>query len=144
MGRLLDDMSLVLDCSVTIAWCFDDEASDFADGVLDRVVQDGCIVPPLWYLEVANVLLVAERRNRINQIQSNEFIELLNALPIQTDMLMGQRVFGHSVPLGRRFGLSAYDSAYLELTQRTGFELATADSRLAHAATELGIHLVGR
>ena len=137
MGRLLDDMSLVLDCSVTIAWCFDDEASDFADGVLDRVVQDGCIVPPLWYLEVANVLLVAERRNRINQIQSNEFIELLNALPIQTDMLMGQRVFGHSVPLGRRFGLS-------ELTQRTGFELATADSRLAHAATELGIHLVGR
>ena len=136
-------MSLVLDCSVTMAWCFEDEASDFADRVLDRVVRDGCIVPPLWYLEVANVLLVAERRNRIDQTHSDEFIDLLNALPIQTDMLMGQRVFGHSIPLGRRFNLSAYDSAYLELAQRTGFELATADSRLAGAAAELGLRLVG-
>ena len=55
----------VLDCSVGMAWCFEDEADRYADGVLDRLVEETALVPPLWPLEIANVLVVAERRRRL-------------------------------------------------------------------------------
>ena len=122
-----------------MAWCFEDEASAFSDQLLNRVAQDGCVVPPLWHLEVANVLLVAERRGRVEPTQSTEFLDLLSALTIQTDLLTAQRAFPHTLPIGRQLGLSAYDSAYLELAQRTSLRLATLDSRLAAAAPQMGL-----
>ena len=57
--------ALVLDCSLAIAWCFEDEASAAADAILERVRDDGALVPALWVWEVANVLTLAARRGRI-------------------------------------------------------------------------------
>ena len=74
--------AFVLDVSVTMAWCFKDEASDDTWALLDRLTADTAIVPGIWSAEVANVLLVAERRQRIDTADARTFIARLMALPI--------------------------------------------------------------
>ena len=54
-----------LDCSVTMGWCFESEADSYTRAVLSALPRGPAVVPPLWLTEVANVLLVAERRRRI-------------------------------------------------------------------------------
>ena len=66
----------VVDANVTMAWCFEDEVTDDTEAVLDRLRSEQAIVPAIWPLEVANVLLVAERRGRISEAQINRFIRL--------------------------------------------------------------------
>src|SRR5664279_2945569 len=78
-------MPVVIDASVTMAWCFDDEATPLTDGVLDRLREDEAFVPSLWQLEVANVLLGAERRGRITEAQATRFLDLLMQLRIRVD-----------------------------------------------------------
>ena len=70
--------ALVLDCSVTMAWCFEDECDELADAVLGVFGETEVWVPALWPIEVANVLLVAERRGRLTSAGSARFIELLS------------------------------------------------------------------
>ncbi len=69
----------VLDCSVTMAWCFEDEGNDFTESVLNRLSESKAIVPTIWSLEVANVLLVAKRKKRILEFQCSRFIDALSA-----------------------------------------------------------------
>jgi predicted nucleic acid-binding protein len=69
----------VIDSSVAMAWCFEDEASDATDAVLDRLNEECAVVPAIWPLEVANVLLVAERRGRLSEAQASRFLELLSS-----------------------------------------------------------------
>jgi len=71
----------VLDCSVTMAWAFDDEDVPRAAGMRDRLGEDLAVVPAIWALEVGNALLVAERRQRISRAESVRFVEILRALP---------------------------------------------------------------
>ena len=59
-------MSLVLDCSATLAWAYDDETTDPIRAVWERIGDSGAVVPTLWRLEVANSLTVAVRRKRID------------------------------------------------------------------------------
>ena len=73
--------AFVLDTSVTIAWCFEDEVTPYTEAVLDRLETTTALVPPVWQLEVANVLLVGERRKRLTQAQTARFVQLLRALP---------------------------------------------------------------
>lgn len=122
-----------------MCWCFEDQASAQTDAILDRVATAGALVPPLWHLEVSNVLLGAERRGLLAEHQSQEFIDLLSALPIQTDLLMAQRALTATMALARQFTLTAYDAAYLELAHRSGLELATCDAKLETAAKRLGV-----
>jgi len=132
----------VLDASVTFAWCFADEASEAADALLDRVERDGAIVPGVWPLEVANVLLVAERRRRITPEIAGRFVDLLAALPIVVDDETGSRALGDTIDLARRLALTAYDAAYLELAKRRGLALATRDSDLRKAAAKSLVKLL--
>ena len=133
----------VLDCSVTMAWCFDDEADGYADAVLDGLVDGTAVVPSLWPLEIANVLLVAERRGRLNKADSARFLELLGALPIAVDGETHGRAIGAIVLLGREHGLSSYDTAYLELAMRENVPLASLDQPLRLAAEGSGVSLLG-
>lgn len=55
-------MPFVVDNSVAMAWCFEDEANPYTESVLDRLQADEAVVPSIWPLEAANVLLLAERR----------------------------------------------------------------------------------
>ena len=126
----------VIDTSITMAWCFEDEASDVAEAALEALRHDTAAVPCIWPLEVANVLLVAQRRNRLTEAQAARFVDLLAALPIDVE---------HAVPIadiagaGQRHGLTAYDASYLVLARRLGARLVTLDARLAAAATRAGV-----
>lgn len=134
-------MPFVVDASTTMAWCFEDEATTETDAILDRLRQDHALVPPLWEYEVANVLLVAERRTRTTEFQSTRFLALLSQLPIHVSLLP-QPAFALTA-IGRRHHLSAYDSAYLELASREGVALASQDNKLRRAAEASGIPLLG-
>ncbi|WP_392476288.1 type II toxin-antitoxin system VapC family toxin [Nostoc sp. C110] len=135
-------MQFVLDCSVAISWCLVDENNPTANAILAIMPDAEAFVPGIWSLEIANVLLVAERRNRMTQDQSEEAITLLQSLLIQVDTATDANALGATLTLGRQEGLAAYDAAYLELALRLGLPLATIDQRLAEAATRCGVDLV--
>lgn len=131
----------VLDCSTTMAWCFSDETSPRADAVLAALEEEEAVVPNHWPLEVANVLAVAERRQRIAAARSDNFLEYLNSLPIAVDDQSPQKAFDAVLPLARRWRLSAYDAAYLELALRLRCPLASLDAGLNEAAVGAGVPL---
>ncbi len=130
---------LVLDCSLTMAWCFEDEGSELADKVLDNLADTEAWVPSLWTFEVANVLLVAERRGRITPAESIRFVTLLGDLPILIDGSAHERALGSILSIGRDLGLSAYDATYLDLAMRLGAVMATGDEKLREACRKSGI-----
>lgn len=132
----------VLDASVTLAWCFADEASEAADALLARVERDGAVVPGLWPFEIANVLLAAERRRRLTAANADRFVDLLAALPIVIDDETISRALGDTIELARRHKLTAYDAAYLELARRRRLPLATRDAELRNAAPVAGVKLL--
>lgn len=133
-------MPLVIDASVTMAWCFEDETTPATEAVLDQLGSESAVVPPLWTLEVTNVLLVAERRRRITEAQSVRFLDLLSQLPIRVDVTAYE--VATIMSIGRRHGLSAYDAAYLALAERLGAPLATLDDRLRAACRSAGVALL--
>jgi predicted nucleic acid-binding protein len=130
----------VVDTSVTMAWCFADEATPATEAVLDLFTGDEALVPALWSPEVANVLLMAERRGRLNEAQASRFLNLLRQLPIEVDE--GPIDLAGLVATGRRHQLSAYDASYLMLAERAGAPLATLDRKLAEAAGRAGVRLL--
>ena len=129
----------VLDCSITMAWCFDDEATPYTNAVRDQLANLRAVVPSLWPLEVANVLLIGERRKRLDQARSLRFVSLINALPILIDDETNNRAFAEITHLARGYQLSAYDATYLELAIRRGLPLASLDAKLRAAAQAGGV-----
>ena len=125
---------LVVDASVTMSWCYPDEHSGYAYRVLEELELRQGVVPGLWALEVANALLVGERRGRLSAADVSRFLELLKALSLTVDSQTPQRAFTGALPLARAHGLSVYDAAYLELAMREGLMLATLDRNLRKAA----------
>ncbi len=133
--------SFVVDNSIVITWCFQDEANDYADAVLNSLTDAAAIVPSVWPLEVLNVLLVAERRQRLQQTDSARFLALLSQLPILVDQSRLEGRMGELLALGRANQLSSYDASYLELAMRLGVPIATLDQRLMAAASNVAVPL---
>ncbi len=133
----------VVDNSVTMAWCFEDEASPFTDAVQELLIENTAYVPSIWPLEVANVLVVAERKERISKADSNHFLALFSELPIVVERTRSETVFHDILPLARTYGLSSYDASYLELAIRKGLPIASMDKAIIRAAKDLEILLVG-
>jgi predicted nucleic acid-binding protein len=131
----------VVDCSVTMAWCFADELDEYADSVLGALSSNEATVPSLWSLEVANTLIQGERRRRLTVADSQRFLDLLESLPIQLDGETATRATGATLAVGREYGLSIYDATYLELAMREGLSLATRDRRLRTASKAAGVPL---
>jgi predicted nucleic acid-binding protein len=130
----------VLDCSVAVAWCFEDEATAELDALLDRVQQHGAVVPLLWMSEASNVLLMAQRRGRIERETMQERLALLDMLPIETDDNASGTVWRSSVvTLADVEALTFYDAIYLELAIRRGLPLASSDAALRRAARRRGV-----
>lgn len=136
-------MNFVLDASVTLAWCFEDEGGAYAEAVLGALRTSEAVAASVWPLEVANGLAVAERRGRLDPAGAARFMELLLALPIAVDPVARSRSLGATHALARARGLSAYDGAYLELALRQGVPLATLDARLREAAAAEGVEVFG-
>jgi len=130
---------LVLDCSVAVSWCFEDEASPETDAILERIRDEGAIVPAIWHLELGNVLVQAERRKRLAAADTTTRLELIADLPIVTDDETSHRALREVLTLARAEGLTTYDAAYLELAMRKGLPLATKDRALREAAKRAGL-----
>jgi predicted nucleic acid-binding protein len=131
----------VLDCSVTMTWCFDDEATPYRDAVRDSLADRHAVVPSLWSLEVANATIMGECRKRLDEARSQRFIVLLEAVPIVIDHENSSRAFSDILHLARAHQLSAYDVAYLELAAQRGLPLARLDGKLKTAAAAAGVGL---
>jgi len=135
-------VSFVLDNSVALAWCFEDEQTPVVMAILDRLTEAGAVAPQLWPIEAINGLLTAERRNRITGPERQRLAEFLHALPISMDDETTSQVWTATAQLAGQHRLSCYDAIYLELAQRLGLPLATRDQALIAAAGAIGVPLL--
>jgi predicted nucleic acid-binding protein len=139
-------MELILDASATLAWLVrrvDPIEDQMADEVLRTVRTRNAIVPSLWYHEVANGILVAERRGGVSQSTSESYLRMVDTLPILEDATRPSAVQPTVLILARTYKLTSYDATYLELVMRKGGELATFDRKLADAARAAGVRVFG-
>jgi len=130
---------IVIDASIAIAWSFPDERDQESLAAGRSVVRDRGLVPALWRWEVQNVLRNAEARGRIAEGAMNRILRSLAAMPLSIDPASTDVTFGAELYFARRFGLSVYDAAYLELAARRGIRLATKDAALRSAAAQLDL-----
>jgi len=135
-------MAFVLDCSVVLTWILPDEARHRVETLQERLVSEGAVVPEIWALEVANALLVAQRRGRLNEKDIERALEDLAALPIEVDQETHQHALKATFALANKYKLSSYDAAYLELARRQRLPLATLDRKLRSACRSAGIELL--
>jgi predicted nucleic acid-binding protein len=135
-------MPFVLDASVAMAWAFPDENHPVATIALDRINSpDEARVPSIWWYEVRNSIITNERRRRLTEADTSEYLRRLSRLPISIEHPPDEvRVMA----LSRRYKLTVYDAAYLELAQREAIPLATLDNELVRAARAEKVHLVGK
>jgi len=131
----------VLDCSAALAWCFPDEHATYPQSVLDALATTAAVVPSLWFLEVANALVVGERRGRCTAADITTWLGFLAALPIHTDPETTARAWSGTLSLARTYNLSVYDASYLELAIRRNLPLAALDGKLKNAAAVAGVTL---
>ena len=129
----------VVDASLTLSWCFADEATPYSRAVLAALETTYAVVPALWPFEIANVLALAERKQRITQEGITEYLEKLRRLPIQIERREALWLWQAILPLVREHRLSGYDAAYLELAKRERMRLATLDHDLQQASRVVGV-----
>jgi predicted nucleic acid-binding protein len=134
-------MDFILDCSVAMAWCFEDEVTDYSEAVLERLKTNKAFVPVIWSLEVANVLLFAERKTRLSHAKTIAFMESLRHLPIVYD-INSQVAMSTTFEIARETGLTIYDASYLELALRLQLPIATLDKALRKAAVKNNIKVI--
>ena len=130
----------VVDCSVTMSWCFESEADAYTRRVLASMPRDRALVPAVWLLEVPNVLLVAERR-RITRGDADRFLALLEELPVDVAAHGGLPGMAAMMSVARDLGLSAYEAAYIHLARHERVPLATRDRAVQTAAGRAGVRL---
>jgi len=133
-------MPFVLDASVAACWLLPDERHPVADAAYERIATEPATVPPLWWYEMRNLLVTNERRGRIDGAKTTEALRLLRALPIVVETDVDE---ADLTTLARKFRLTVYDAAYLELARRKGIALATLDAALAVAARGEAVSLIG-
>jgi predicted nucleic acid-binding protein len=133
--------AFVLDGSITMVWGFEDEPDAYAEAILGKMPDLQAYAPSLWPLEVANALLVGERRNRIQPADTARFLAILGAFPITVDDQTVANAWVDTMHLARAHNLSSYDASYLELEIRLGLPLAAQDGKLKMAAQAIGVPL---
>jgi predicted nucleic acid-binding protein len=134
----------VIDSSIAVAWCFQDAATPATNHLLERMVTEAAAVPAWWYLEITNVLALAERKKRVTAAQVAQFIALIESLDLEVDDQAPGRAFAHLLPLCRSHELTSYDAVYVDLSLRRQLPLASLDDDLRAAAKALGIEVLGK
>lgn len=132
----------VLDASVALSWFLPGEQP--AIDLLHRATESSVVVPGLWPLEVANVLLTAERRRRIDSSTRQRILSDYARLPLTVDNETANRAWTDILKLATAHGLSVYDACYLELARRHDLPLATLDGKIAEVGRAIGIEILGR
>lgn len=133
-------MPFVVDASVAACWLMPDERHPVAEAAFKRIADGQAMAPALWWFELRNMLLVNERRGRLDKSKTARALRLLRGLPVAIDASIEEDAL---MDLARRHRLTAYDAAYLELALREGAPLATLDAALATAAQAEAVPLIG-
>src|ERR1700730_378813 len=120
-------MPFVIDASVATCWLMPDERHPIADAAQSRITQDPAVAPFLWWYELRNIMIVNERRGRLDPARTARALQLLGELPVTLDVEADENVL---LQLARRYRLTVYDAAYLELALRKAYPLATLDAAL--------------
>jgi predicted nucleic acid-binding protein len=132
----------VLDNSIAIAWCFQDQTNVLTEAVLRKLEISAAHVPAIWPLEVGNVLAVTERKGCISKADVARILSFLQNLPIIVEQESPERMLTEILSLARDYRLSTYDASYLDLAMRLGLPLATQDKELRAAANKCKVPLV--
>jgi predicted nucleic acid-binding protein len=135
--------AFVLDASIALAWCVADAATPATDALLDRLAEEEAVAPGLWRIEVANALVMAERRGRLSVAGLTRSVGLLQRLAVAIDPESSERAFRELLDLARSERLTVYDAAYLELALRLGLPLASKDAKLRVTAASFGLAVLG-
>ncbi len=133
---------LVVDSSAICSLCFDDESNAATESLLEQLAFGDVWVPGLFLWEVANVLLMAERRQRLSQAQRVEALSTIEDLGLMVDRPDPEVIWHDGIQLASQTGLTSYDAAYLELAMRLGTPLATQDKALQKACRTVGVKLL--
>jgi predicted nucleic acid-binding protein len=132
--------SFIVDASVGFAWVDQGQATPETDHLLNEVAAGATvIVPALWFLEMSNVLLIAQRRRRLTAGQRKAAMEKLTAMQLTVDEAGSRNAFGKTSELAEKYGLTIYDATYLELALRRSLPLASRDEALKNAAKQCGL-----
>ena len=135
--------AFVMDASVGFAWVYPSQASAATDALLEDVAAGATLVAPaLWFLEVANGLLSAQRRKLLTGSERKSALELLSGLRITIDDESGHAAFRTTSTLAEKHGLSVYDAAYLEVALRRQLPLGSRDGALRSAAKRSGVKVL--
>jgi predicted nucleic acid-binding protein len=136
-------VSLVLDGSAALAWCFEDESTPAVDAVMMQVAREGAVVPAIWRLEVANGLQSGVRRRRLTPSRRDALLAALAEMDIAADAETDRYAWTTTVRLAERHSLTIYNASYVELAQRLSFPLATLDAAMRNAGRACGLTLLG-
>jgi predicted nucleic acid-binding protein len=140
-------MRFVLDNSVVMRWLLKDGSDErlaYAEKVLSVLTLENseALVPGIWALEAANVLVKAQAKTWVSEARCAAFVGLLQEMAIIADPHTADHALSDTLQLARRFKLSSYDASYLELAMREGLALATLDGDLRSAMQQTGVALV--
>ena len=137
------NQNFVVDSSLALSWCFDDEATEPTQAVLDLFLEGArAVVPPLWVWECNNILTLAERAKRITSAQKLEKISLLRALPIDFDASAQDQCWTVTADIAQAQKMSIYDASYLELALRLNLALGSLDSELRASGKRVGAKIL--
>ena len=135
--------AFVMDASVGFAWVYPSQASAATDALLVDVEAGATLVAPaLWFLEVANGLLAAQRRKLLTRSDRKSALEMLSRLRVTIDEDSGPAAFHTTSTLAEKYGLSVYDAAYLEVAIRRQLPLGSRDGALRSAAKRSGVNVL--
>ena len=135
--------AFVLDSSVALAWALPRQQTTRTKTLLDEATEHGALTTALWPIEVANVLLIYERRGQMTTAERMGAIAFYTSIPIATDDQTEARAWSTTFELALAHKLTVYDAGYLELSLRSGLPLATLDQALSKAASSLGVPVLG-
>ncbi len=133
---------IVVEAAVVLAWVFPDKHNAEADAILESLAFETVVVPGNWSVEVADALAVGVHVGSITEAGVQRFVTLLETLDIVEYACEPTAAVGRRIALGRDFGLTAHDAAYLDIAMREGLPLATLDRGLRNAARSTGVKLV--
>lgn len=131
------EAGFVVDCSVSAAWLFEEQADRYTEAALDALAAAPALAPGSWTLEMLNVLSMLERRQRLSASDAVQALRLLRRLPVHLEASQAGPIELHA--LASRHQLTSYDAVYLDLALTRELPLATRDKALARAATDCGV-----
>lgn len=131
----------VVDASITLAWCFEDESTSTSEAILGRLVGEGGVAPAHWAMEVANGLRYAASSGRVDEASIERARDIVRQLPVEIRPVETTTALFLIEP-ARRHDLTIYDAAYLGLAEALGLGMATLDQRLAAACRTVGVPLI--